>query len=227
MNADERGWVEDSALVRSRQRPINRELFTELWPFYGLALADVLLGRLDILLLSLVAGDVVTGIYSAAYNVVRVPAKLIQSYWQALYPTLSRLIRADYPAYLRLVKLSIGAGLLLTLVGVGLINLLAAPLLNLLYQEGLADIQPIFRVLTVSIPILLIEIGCLTLLMAAERARSALTIMGVHLGCIAISLPILVHFYGGVGAAYGVLLAAVVGGGFAVIIVVTLQENRI
>ncbi|MFM7174434.1 MAG: oligosaccharide flippase family protein, partial [Caldilinea sp.] len=45
-------------------------LLRQTLPFLGLALAEVLLQRLDILLLSVVAGPAVTGLYSAAYNVV-------------------------------------------------------------------------------------------------------------------------------------------------------------
>ncbi|MEZ4582113.1 MAG: hypothetical protein R3A10_10850 [Caldilineaceae bacterium] len=79
---------------RPADTPIDlRRLWQELRPFYWLSLADVLLHRLDIILLNIVTTDLVTGIYSIAYSVVRVGVKLIQSFWQALYPTLSRLHR--------------------------------------------------------------------------------------------------------------------------------------
>ncbi|HAJ35017.1 MAG TPA: hypothetical protein DCL15_04930, partial [Chloroflexi bacterium] len=84
-------------------------------PFLGLALSDVLLQRLDILLLSFIAGPAVTGLYSAAYNVVRVQMKLIQSFWRALYPTLSRLQRHATDRYVRLQALSLRMGLLAVL----------------------------------------------------------------------------------------------------------------
>jgi len=157
------------------------DMLRDARPFYGLALAEVLLSRLDILLLSIFAGDGITGIYSAAYNIVRVPAKLIQSYWQALYPTLSRLRAGDHPHYLAIV-----------------------------YEKQTAEIVPIFHVLIWSMPVLLIEIGYLTLLMTEQKAGVALRIMILHLCCLAILLPLLTNS-GGVGTAYAVLTATSIG----------------
>lgn len=179
-------------------------------PFYGLALAEVLLSRLDILLLSIFAGDGITGIYSAAYNIVRVPAKLIQSYWQALYPTLSRLRAGDRPRYIRLIRQSMGIGFLLALAGVGVISLLAEPLLTIFYGKQITEIVPIFRVLIWSIPVLLIEIGCLTLLMTEQKASIALKIMVLRLCCLSILLPLLTSS-DGIGTAYAVLIATIIG----------------
>ena len=186
------------------------DMLRDARPFYGLALAEVLLSRLDILLLSIFAGDGITGIYSAAYNIVRVPAKLIQSYWQALYPTLSRLRAGDHPHYVRLIRQSMGIGFLLALAGVGVISLLAEPLLAIVYEKQIAEIVPIFRVLIWSMPVLLIEMGYLTLLMTEQKAGVALRIMVLHLCCLAILLPILTNS-GGVGTAYAVLSATIIG----------------
>jgi O-antigen/teichoic acid export membrane protein len=68
-----------------------RTIATGAMPFFGLSLTDVLLQRLDILLLSLFADARLLGTYSAAYNLVRVAIKLLQSVWRGVYPTLARL----------------------------------------------------------------------------------------------------------------------------------------
>ncbi len=51
----------------------------------------------------------------AAYNLVRVLVKLVQSFWQAAYPTLSRLRRQASSRYALLSALSLRYGLLLLL----------------------------------------------------------------------------------------------------------------
>src|SRR5690606_27735609 len=106
-----------------------------LLPFYTLSLADVLLQRIDLLLLSVIAGELVAGIYSAAYNLVRVLLKLVQSFLQAIYPTLSRLRRQAPLHYQQVADLSMRLGLLLLLpvIIVGAVS--AGPVLQLVYNE--------------------------------------------------------------------------------------------
>ncbi len=54
-----------AGIAGSRQHPSLPALLRQALPFFGLSLGDVLLQRIDILLLSIVAGPAVTGIYSA------------------------------------------------------------------------------------------------------------------------------------------------------------------
>ncbi len=56
-----------------------------------LAALDAILQQLDILSLSIVAGESVTGIYDAAFRLVQVLLTLVMSFTEAMYPILSRL----------------------------------------------------------------------------------------------------------------------------------------
>ncbi|MEM7134107.1 MAG: oligosaccharide flippase family protein [Chloroflexota bacterium] len=180
-------------------------------PFYGLSLADVLLQRLDIILLSAIGGDVLTGIYSAAYNVVRVFLKLIQSFWKGLYPTLSRLFQQTPQRYNQLCQMSLQYGLLLLFlvapVGAGL----ATVLLNLLYKSPSAESVAAFEILIWVIPLFLVELYAITLMMVENRTGYSLLLMIVHLLAVALLLPIFTSLGQAFGTALAVLLASMIG----------------
>ena len=162
-----------------------------LAPFYGLALADVLLQRVDILLLSVVGGESLTGIYSAAYNLVRVGLKLVQSFWKALYPTLSRLRHQNQAQYARLANLSLYYTLLLLLPCAVLSTGGAQVLLQLVYGHSAALTGPVFQILIWSIPVFLLESYAVTLFMVEQRPMQSLAITGLHVITIVIFLPLL------------------------------------
>ncbi len=191
-------------------------------PFYWLSLADVLLHRLDILLLNVFAGDLITGIYSIAYSVVRIIVKLIQSYWQALYPTISRLFHHAQDQYQRLSSLSLRYGLILVLpvaaIGFGV----AANVLYLLYGNDAAASVPVFQILIWSTPFFLIEMYAVTQLMATGYPNLSLRVTWVHILTVLLLLPILTNQIDAVGAA----IALVVAGGSGAITGGLLMRRR-
>lgn len=182
-----------------------------LTPFYGLALADVLLQRVDILLLSVIGGETLTGIYSAAYNLVRVALKLVQSFWKALYPTLSRLYSQNKMYYNRLADLSLYYTLLVLLPGVALSASGAQALLHVVYGHSSAVTGPVFQILTWSIPAFLIESYAVTLFMVEQRPLHSLAITGLHVLTIALFLPVFTYLQQTTGAAWAAVLAGGVG----------------
>lgn len=188
-----------------------RSLWHAARPFYWISLADVLLHRLDILLLNVVAGDLVTGIYSIAYSIVRVVVKLIQSYWQALYPTISRLYQDTVNQYQRLSSLSLRYGLILVLpmaaIGFGI----AASLLQVLYGDDAAASVPVFQILIWTTPFFLVEVYAVTQLMATGHPRLSLRITWVHILIVLLALPVLTAQMAATGAAISLVLASVGG----------------
>ena len=187
-------------------------------PFYTLSLADVMLHRLDILLLGFVAGPVVVGLYALAYAAVRVLMKLIQSYWRALYPTLSRL-RQQAPA--RYAWLSRSSLLLSTagLIAAALVGtFFAAELLDIIYQPqdiyppgtSMNAVQP-FAILVWIGPIFGLEMYAITQLLVRDRARQGLLPTALHVLALAVLLPPLTAQMGAAGAALAVLAGGVAG----------------
>lgn len=201
-------------LLASPQEPVSvslRELWRRTSPFFGLSMAEVLQQRMDILLLSIVAGPTVTGIYSAAYNLVRVLVKLVQSFWQALYPTLSRLYHQSSPKYQALSDLSLRYGLMILLPGAALTTGVAYELIRLIYSQDYASSAPVLQRLIWITPLLFVESYTVTLLMVRGRPAHSLAVIAAHVVALLIALPALAALGGAVGAAWASLFAAVAG----------------
>lgn len=189
--------------------------WSSLWPrtspFLGISLAEVLQQRLDVLLLSVVAGPIVTGIYSAAYNLVRVLVKLIQSFWQALYPTLSRLEHEASTRYLRLSNLSLRFGLMLLLPCAALGTAVANDLIRVVYSNDYADSVPTLQWLIWITPVLYLETYAVIQLMIRHHPQQGILVIGLNLLALSVALPLLAATNGAVGAARATLLSACAG----------------
>lgn len=175
--------------------------------FFGLSLADVLLQRLDILLLSLLADARLVGLYSAAYNLVRVVVKLVQSYWRGLYPTLNRLHRqaaAKSQALghdgLRYVLLLCGGGAVVTTVS-------ASALIHIIYGADDPAAATVLAWLIWVAPLFCLELYATTRLLILGRARTALAVSLLHVLLLGGLILPLAAGYGALGAAWATLLA--------------------
>jgi O-antigen/teichoic acid export membrane protein len=203
-----------SRLLAGVQDPVSiqpRALLRQTMPFFGLSLADVLLQRLDILLLSVIAGPAVTGIYSAAYNVVRILMKLIQSFWRALYPTLSRLKNQSDDRYTRLRSLSLRFGMIAVLPAASISFGIAPEMLQALFGGDYGASADAYRILIWGAPLFLFEVYAITLLMIERQLRASLWISVVHILGIVILLPWLTERFDASGAGFAVILAGAAG----------------
>jgi O-antigen/teichoic acid export membrane protein len=185
-----------------------RLLWRKARPFYSLSLANVLLHRLDLLLLSAVVGEIITGIYSAAYLVVRVFLVLSQTYWQALYPTLSRLRQQSTQQYQRLSALGLRYGLIALLLVAALSSGVAGPMLGLIFRdESYRPAVEVFQFFVWSAPLFLLATFAVNLLLIEQRPRYSLMVALVHLVVVLLLLPLLAAALQAFGAALAVLLA--------------------
>ncbi len=187
----------------------------DLWrrarPFFSLAIADVLLQRMDILLLGFIGGEIVTGIYSAAYNLVRVLVKLVQSFWRAVYPTLSRLHHQGDAKYARLAGLSLRYGLAALLGCAAIITGVASEVMHIVYSQGYVEATPVLQWLVWLAPLFLIEMYGVTLLLVERRPGYSVTIILAHLLVMALALPPLTLLAHATGAAWAVTAAGATG----------------
>ena len=186
-------------------------LWRRAGPFYSLSLADVLLQRTDIMLLSIVAGETVTGMYGAAYNLVRVGLKLVQNFWAALYPTLSRLYRQTPQHYTRLSNFSLRYGLLALLAAAAMGAGLTPDLLHLIYGADYREASVVLAILLWSAPLYLLENYTQMLLMVEQRPFQSLLVTGLHLFVLLCLIPLLTPGLGAPGAAWAVLAAGGAG----------------
>lgn len=207
-------WLRRSQLLAPPQQPFPFSL-AAIWqqatPFYGQALADVLLQRVDILLLSMVGAPVVTGIYSTAYSVVRVFLKVIQSYWRAFYPTLSRLALTNQARYRQLCVNGLRYGFVAVLLGAGISMALSAWALPIVFGSEGQSAAPAFGVLIWSAPLFMLEIYAVTVLMVDRKAPLSLVVTVVHLTAMVLLLPLLTVRYGALGAAWATVTASALG----------------
>lgn len=180
-------------------------------PFFGLALIDVLQQRGDLLLLGLFASPALTGSYVAANSVVRVMVKLVQSFWRALYPTLSRLYALQQEQFVVLYSVALRFGWTGACLAAGLGSGLAQNVILLLFGASFVDAVSVFAVLVWSAPLYLIESFAITLLFIQRRPRQSLSVGLAHLLAVAICLPIGTLLAEADGAAAASVLAGVVG----------------
>lgn len=192
--------------------PLNlRSVVKGVSPFFGLSLTDVLLQRLDILLLSFFGGARLLGAYSAAYNLVRAAIKLLQSVWRGIYPTLARLHPTSPAQANKLASRLLYLGFTLCVLGALMVNLLTGPILHLVYganggAEGGADIGIVAIVLSWLVwqaPLYFLELYATTWLMVIVRAGAAFGLALLHVLLLTLLLPIGASFAGVVGAAWG------------------------
>jgi O-antigen/teichoic acid export membrane protein len=206
--------LQRSGLLAGSQAPVEisyQELWRQASPFFRLSIADVLLQRLDILLITLLAGEVITGIYSAAYNLVRVLTKLIQSFWQALYPTFSRLHHQTHYKYPLLANLSLRYGTIALLPVVFLSAAVAPELLPFIFSADFIESASVYQSLVWLAPLFFIEAYATTLLMVERRPQASFLVSGIHLIALTILLPLLTLAAQADGAAWASVLAGAIG----------------
>jgi len=111
-------------------------LFRDSFAFFLLSLSVVVFSRLDVLILSQVAGEAAVGLYNAAYLVVRVVNFVAISYSQAIYPTLSRFYKQARAQFERLMFKSLLWGMVGMLLTALVLGIHAEWTIGLVYVEA-------------------------------------------------------------------------------------------
>ncbi len=183
-----------------------RTLLQESLDFFGMAGLDALTQRLDILVLSVVAGEAVTGVYDAAFQLIKVILTFILSFTDAVYPAISRLFTHDREAFRTALYKYLKWGLAALLpVALGL-NLLGSFLIGLLYRyEGYQDAVQVLQILAWVVLVYFLYIYLSRALMAGNRTRSAFVLTAVMVVVGGVFLSIGASFWGAAGAAVGLL----------------------
>jgi O-antigen/teichoic acid export membrane protein len=180
-------------------------------PFLGLSLTDVLQQRADLLLVSFLAGPLTTGAYAAANSLVRVLIKLAQSYWRALYPTLSRLHQGQRDRFLLLQGMALRLGWAAALWAAAVAAGLATEIMLLFFGDDFVAASAVLRILIWSAPLYLLESYFIAILFVQRQPRTGLMVALTQLGVVVAALPPLILWVGIAGAAWGVVLAGIAG----------------
>lgn len=205
-----------AGLLREPQTPAPLALGSLLrraLPFYGVALSEVMLQRLDVILLGMVVSDAVVGVFAAANNLLRVLNKMIQSVWSSLYPTFSRLRHVEERTYRRLLGQVLRMSNLTLIPLAILIAVFAPDILHLIYGDDFASIVPVLRIMIGMTVFYSYEVVSITLLMVERASLRSLYVVLMHLIALSVGIPALGNSFGAVGAAVAVLAAGIVGAG--------------
>lgn len=187
-------------------------LFRLSFDFFLLSLSVVLFSRLDVLILSQMAGERAVGLYNAAYLVVRVINFLSAAYSHALYPVMSRLFNQARDCFGALLRQSLLLGLAATLLTAILLAAAAGPIIGLLYDGGeYAASVPLLRIEAPFAIIFLCNALLASGLMASNRQRCSVIVSGVKLGASLIYYLGLTAWLGVTGTAIATVLAGLTG----------------
>ncbi|RME86202.1 MAG: flippase [Caldilineae bacterium] len=192
--------------------PFAWRLLRESFDFFGMAAFDAILQRMDVLILSVVAGEAATGIYDAAFQLIKVLMTLVLSFTDAVYPALSRLYVQARDRFALVTSKALQYGLILLLpVAVG-ITLLAPDVIALLYRKpGYGASGRVLGVLGWVLVAYFVQILLTRTLMAGDRPRRAFAITAVMVATGALTLLALSAWMGAAGTALALLFNYLLG----------------
>jgi O-antigen/teichoic acid export membrane protein len=166
-----------------------------------MAVFGAVLLRLDVLIITELWGEAVTGVYNAAYQLVKAFVLLVWAYADAVYPILSRLYRQGAEHIRRAVTLSFQYGMLLILpLGVGA-TILASPVIRLIYaDESYVGAAWALRLLIWSLLPFFGHTVLERVLIAGDRQNIASRIAGAVLTAAVVYQIVLTKFFELIGA---------------------------
>ncbi|MCP4167136.1 MAG: flippase [Chloroflexi bacterium] len=203
--------------LRYIRRPLinlsfSKRLLIESTDFFGMAAFDALLQRLDLLILSVIAGEAAVGIYDAAYQLIRVLMTLVLSFTDAIYPALSRLYKNAQERFSLATSKALQYGLILLLpVAVGA-TALAPEIIALFYRRpAYALSADVLAVLSWVLLAYFVQILLSRTLTAGDAPRAAFRIIAGMVGVGVLVLTGLTVAFGAVGTAWGMLVVYLFG----------------
>ncbi len=203
--------------LRYIRRPLinlnfSKRLLIESFDFFGMAAFDALLQRLDILILSVIAGEAAVGIYDAAYQLIRVLMTLVLSFTDAIYPALSRLYKNAQERFSLATSKALQYGLILLLpVAVGA-TALAPEIIALFYRRSVYALSAdVLAVLSWVLLAYFVQILLSRTLTAGDAPRAAFRIIAGMVGVGVLVLAGLTVAFGAVGTAWGMLVVYLFG----------------
>lgn len=184
-----------------------RNLLRQSTDFFGMASFDALLQRLDVLILSALAGEAAAGLYDAAFQFIKVLMTLVLSFTDAIYPALSRLHVQARERFALATGKALYYGLILLLPVAAGTTLLAPDLIALLYRRpDYAAAAEVLAILSWALLAYFVQILLTRMLMAGDHPRLAFQITAAMVGVGVAILTGLSLWRGPVGAAWGLLI---------------------
>jgi O-antigen/teichoic acid export membrane protein len=187
-------------------------LFQQSFDFFVQSVFVIAFSRLDILVLSQMAGERATGVYNAANLIIQVINFLSGSYSNAVYPVLSRFFNKTPKRFETLLSKSLLFGLVATLLIAILLMNAAEPVIGCLFPDK--DYTISVLLLRIEAPFIIIYMWNTLLasgLIASNLQRRSVIVSGVKLGVGLICYPLLTTWLGVIGTGVATVLTAFTG----------------
>ncbi len=187
-------------------------LFRDSFEFFILSLSAIVFSRLDVLILSQVAGEAAVGVYNAAYLVVRGINFIAASYGQAIYPTLSHCYRQSRAQFEKLIFKSLLWGMVGMLLVALALSIYAEQIIQLLYAQDAYSLAA--RVLAIEAIFVAIFFWNSVLsrgLMAGDMQSRSVVVSTIKLVIALGYYSIFTNWWGVTGAAIATVTAALTG----------------
>ncbi len=179
-------------------------------PFLLINGAHYAVQRLDVVLLTAMAGDERTGVYAASSRLVFASLFFVSAVGTALYPVFSRLLAGAREKAREVYERGTVVLVAAAAVAALLFRQLAPVLISLLYGEGYEEAAPVLRLLALYIPLFAWGLLASNVLMTGGHAWHAVAVSVAALVVMLVATPLLIGRFDLRGAAFGVVLAEMV-----------------
>lgn len=182
--------------------PVNLNLTAALatskkaWPFSAGEIIQMLYARIDVVMLSLIAGSAATGIYAAGLKFFEVSVMVIPLLAFALFPKLTKLAQDDFAGFKIAVATIIKGGLILCIILGWAIYVLVPEIIALFFSSQFGQTENVVKLFAFLAPVMGVTILADRLLLAAgeqvKKLKFQAVATGVNIVCNAILIPILI-----------------------------------
>jgi len=195
--------------IRLRFDPaVAKEILKASFPFVALALVTMIQGRVGVLVLSVLKGNEVTGIYAAAMRLSMIFSFIPMGIRGGFLPAMSKFAaESATESFGKAFKYSFKYLLIIGLpLAIGC-TVLPHHIIGLIYGPKFAAAAEILRIVMWGLLITFLNYTLAFVLIAVNREKTLLWIMGISAGISVVSNLILVPFFSALGSAISILLA--------------------
>jgi O-antigen/teichoic acid export membrane protein len=136
-------------------------------------------GTINVPILTGIAGETTTGWYTLAVRFVGIPVFIVTAATTAFFPSLSAHGVAQSADFARQVNRAIRLVVVVSVPAAAGIAVIAADLIDLLYDSRYAESVPIMQILAIHIPVMAIDVILAIALIASDRQNQYLIVAGL------------------------------------------------
>lgn len=200
-----------------------RQTIATSLPYLVVAVAVAALGRLELMLLARLGGDVQAGVFSAALKLFEAALFVLYAMQIALNPVMAKLVVSDRAGLERWLDWEFGL-LAASIVPVAAAAyLLAGPLISLLYPPGFEAAGAVLAVLVAGLPIVGLQVFTAGVLMLTDHRKPVLLLNLAVLAAQVVLTSLLAPRFGAFGAAVALVCSQGVAAAIGVALIVGLR----